>query len=96
MSRIEPEDVALLIRCAGIILFGLLLVVVVGTCSRPAYAQAAGVIEYTGEDGYPALCAGRELDSHGRPIVARIGVVDGVLTITATSCTYIFASGFES
>jgi hypothetical protein len=57
--------------------------------------QIAGNIEYTTDDDYPALCAGRELDSHGRPVVARIGMVDGVVRITATSCDYIFGGGFE-
>jgi hypothetical protein len=93
----HAEDRSLLIRVALIILMGLVVVLVAGQCSRPAYAAqtVAGSIEYTADDDYPALCAGRELDIHGRPVVARIGLVDGVVRIKATSCGYIFGSSFE-
>lgn len=92
----HAEDRPLLIRCALIILAGLLLVVIVGQCSRPAYAQQiAGEIVYTDGDDYPALCTGREFDAYGIPVIARIRLRPLPVTIIATSCTHLFSNGFE-
>jgi len=61
----------------------------------PITGNEVGVIEYTDEDNYPALCIGKRVDAYGQKVVASIAVVDGILKITATSCTHIFSNGFE-
>lgn len=73
-----------------------ILVIAVGLAGvEPQAQQIAGEIVYTDGDDYPALCEGREVDWQGVPVVARICYDCAMPKITATSCTLIFAGGFE-